>query len=191
MQPGKYGREHEMMQIRTNHPSSLEGMMESAATLDQTDQVQSSVSFCAMIQVPDGFVYVPSGIKQFAYSLSGVSIVTETSPKTIAVENCGPVDVQLHLLKVVGSIPYVVNAQVQGEYGKKDGASAGHENQIGLSYTGHIPVNTVLKLSVANLPDYQIEEKNVVISSFDVTPVQEQEHHYLRFTGTLTFRNIP
>ncbi|MES1054466.1 hypothetical protein FOA24_38125 [Bacillus thuringiensis] len=50
MQPGNYGREHEMMQIRTDHPSSLEGMMESAATLDQTDLVQSNVSFCTKIR---------------------------------------------------------------------------------------------------------------------------------------------
>ncbi|MGG1151500.1 hypothetical protein, partial [Bacillus wiedmannii] len=128
---------------------------------------------------------------KFAYSLSGVSIVKETCQKTITVDNCGPVDVALNLLKVVGSIPYMVNAQVQGECGEKYGANQGRDNQIELSHTGHIPVNTVLKFSVASLPDYQIGEENVVISSLDVTPVQEQGNHFLQFTGTLTFQNVP
>ncbi|WP_353054338.1 hypothetical protein [Bacillus thuringiensis] len=52
-------------------------------------------------------------------------------------------------------------------------------------------MNTVLKFSVASLPDYQIGEQNVAISTLEVTPVQEQESSFLRFTGTLTFQNIP
>ncbi|MES1054251.1 hypothetical protein FOA24_36590, partial [Bacillus thuringiensis] len=87
--------------------------------------------------------------------------------------------------------PYTVNAQVQGECGEKYGASSGRDNQIELSHTGYIPVNTVLKFSVASLPDYQIGEQNVVISALDVTPVQEQDNQFLRFTGTLTFQNVP
>ncbi|MEB9625979.1 hypothetical protein P4J20_30035, partial [Bacillus cereus] len=60
------------------------------------------------------------------------------------------------MLKVVGSIPYLVNAQVQGECGEKQGGQTGRDNQIELSHTGHIQVNTVLKFSVATLPEYQI-----------------------------------
>ncbi|MGG1152849.1 hypothetical protein ABE246_31795 [Bacillus wiedmannii] len=188
----KYGRECGMVQTGLHqHPQLFEGAMQSAATIDDPEQVQSSVSFCSMVHVPQGFVYAPKGTRKFAYSLSGVSIVKETCQKTITVDNCGPVDVTLNLLKVVGSIPYIVNAQVQGECGEKYGASPGRDNQIELSHTGHIPVNTVLKFSVASLPDYQIEEKNIVISAFDVTPVQEQDNQFLRFTGTLTFQNIP
>ncbi|MEB9625860.1 hypothetical protein P4J20_29390, partial [Bacillus cereus] len=58
-------------------------------------------------------------------------------------------------------------------------------------HTGHIQVNTVLKFSVATLPEYQIREENISISAFEVTPVQEQGNYFLRFTGTLTFQNIP
>ncbi|MGG5737431.1 hypothetical protein [Bacillus cereus group sp. IBL03679] len=191
MKAGQYGREYEMMQTGKHHPLPLEGMNQSAATIDNTEQVQSSVSFCSIVQVPNGFVYVPNGTRKLAYSLSGLATVKETSQKTITVDNCGPVDVTLNLLKVVGSIAYIVNAQVQGECGEKQGASSGRDNQIEMSHTGHIPVNTVLKFSVADLPDYQIEEKNVIISAFDVTPVQEQESQFLRFTGMLTFQNTP
>ncbi|WP_033732490.1 hypothetical protein [Bacillus mycoides] len=164
MKPGQYGkhrREYEMMQTGNQHPQLFEGVMQSAATIDDPEQVQSSVSFCSMVHVPQGFVYVPIGTRKFAYSLSGVSIVKETCQKTITVDNCGPVEVTLNLLKVVGSIPYLVNAQVQGECGKKYGANQGRDNQIELSHTGHIPVNTVLKFSVTSLPDYQVEEKTL------------------------------
>ncbi|MGG5736874.1 hypothetical protein [Bacillus cereus group sp. IBL03679] len=189
LKQGEYRRDQPMIHTPRAYP--LEGVLQSAATIDDPEQVQSSVSFCSMVQVPHGFVYVPNGTRKLVYNLSGLSIVKETAQKTITVDNCGPVDVTLNLLKVVGSIPYMVNAQVQGECGEKYSASSGRDNQIELSHTVHIPVNTVLKFSVANLPDYQIEEKNILISAFDVTPVQEQESQFLRFTGTLTFQNIP
>ncbi|WP_369812002.1 hypothetical protein [Bacillus mycoides] len=191
LKPRQYGREHEMVQTGNRHPLPFEGVVQSAATIDYTEQVQSSVSFCCMVHVPHGFLYVPNGTRKLAYSLSGLSIVKETCQKTITVDNCGPVDITLNLLKVVGSIPYTVNAQVQGECGEKYGASQGRDNQIELGHTGYIPVNTVLKFSVANLPDYQIEENNIVVSALDVVPVQEQDNQFLRFTGTLTFQNIP
>ena len=191
LKPGQYRKDYEMLPAGNRHPLPLEGMMQSAATIDDPEQVQSSVAFCCIVHVPQGFVYVPNGTRKLAYSLSGLSIVKETAQKTIKVDNCGPVDVTLNLLKVVGNIPYVINAQVQGECGEKYGAVQGRDNQIELSHTGHIPVNTVLKFSVASLPDYRIEEKNVVISALDVTPVQEQGNQFLRFTGTITFQNVP
>ncbi|MES1050029.1 hypothetical protein FOA24_11505 [Bacillus thuringiensis] len=191
MKPGQYEREHGNMQNGNYPPLPMEGMMQSAATIDNSEQVQSSISFCSMLHVPQGFVYVPNGTRKLAYSLSGLSIVKETSQKTITVNNCGPVDVTLNLLKVVGNIPYLVNAQVQGEYGEKQGGPTGRDNQIELSHTGYIQVNIVLKFSVANLPEYQIQEENITISSFEVTPVQEQGEQFLRFTGTLVFQNIP
>ncbi|MED1305359.1 hypothetical protein P4U65_33755 [Bacillus pacificus] len=189
LKQNEYGRNPPM--IHTSHSYPLESAIQSAATIDDTEQVQSHISFCSIVQVPHGFLYVPNGTRKLAYSLSGLSIVKETCPKTIKVDNCGPVDVTLNLLKVVGSIPYVVNAQVQGECGEKQGGQTGRDNMIELSHTDHIQINTVLKFSVANLPEYQIREENLTISAFEVTPVQDQGNYFLRFTGTLAFQNIP
>ncbi|OUB46409.1 hypothetical protein BK741_18755 [Bacillus thuringiensis serovar iberica] len=189
MKQSEYKRNHYMTHTPRSHP--LEGVSQSAAAIDDAEQVQSHVSFCSIVPVPQGFLYVPAGTRKVAYNLSGLSVVKETCQKTITVDNCGPVDVALNLLKVVGSIPYLVNAQVQGECGEKQGGQTGRDNQIELSHTGHIQVNTVLKFSVATLPEYQIREENISISAFEVTPVQEQGNYFLRFTGTLTFQNIP
>ncbi|OUB04394.1 hypothetical protein BK704_19565 [[Bacillus thuringiensis] serovar konkukian] len=189
MKQNEYGKNPHMIHAPRSYP--LEGLLQSAATIDDTEQIQSHVSFCSMVNVPHGFLYVPNGTRKLAYSLSGLSVVKETCQKTIKVDNCGPVDVTLNLLKVVGSIPYLVNAQVQGECGEKQGGQTGRDNQIELSHTGHIQVNTVLKFSVANLPEYQIREENLTISAFEVTPVQDQGDYFLRFTGTLAFQNIP
>ncbi|MES1054102.1 hypothetical protein FOA24_35630, partial [Bacillus thuringiensis] len=75
------------MQKGNHPPIPMEGMMQSAATIDNSEQVQSSISFCSMLHVPQGFVYVPNGSRKIAYSLSGLSIVKETSQKTITVDN--------------------------------------------------------------------------------------------------------
>ncbi|WP_255260321.1 hypothetical protein [Bacillus cereus] len=169
---------------------SLEGMSQHAATIESAESVNTDLSFCCMVNIPHGFVYVPKGAKQLAYSVAALSVVTETCQKTIVVEDCGPVDVTLNVLKVVGNIPYIVNAKVQGDYGETYGSSSEQENRIDLSYAGNLPVDTVLKLSVESLPSYTLQEKNVQISDFQVTPVQDQGSNLLRFTGTLSFKNV-
>jgi hypothetical protein len=168
-----------------------EGIHQSAAAMEYTESTNANLSFCGMVHIPHGFTYVPKGTKKLAYSLAGLSVVKETSQKTIVVEDCGPVDVTLNVLKVVGNIPYIVTAKVQGDDGEMYGSSSKQENQIDLSYTGNISVDTVLKLSVASLPEYPIHEQNMKVSDFQVTPVQDQGANFLRFTGTLTFQGIP
>ncbi|WP_304521866.1 hypothetical protein [Bacillus toyonensis] len=191
MNPGECEKNHYMIHTPRSHPSYLEGVSQSAATLEDTEQINTHVSFCCMVQIPDGFVHVPNKKPRIAYSVSPLSVIQETCRKNIVVDHCGPVDITLNLLKVVGSMPYIVSATVQGEYGQKDGETTQSENRIALSYTGHIPINCVLKLSVENLPEYHIEEQNVAISSLQVIPVQDQGSNFLRFTGTVGFQNVP
>lgn len=191
MNQGEYGKDHHMIHTPHSYPSHLESVSQSAATLEDTEQLNTHVSFCCMVQIPNGFVHVPNKKPRIAYSVSPLSVIQETCQKNIVVDHCGPVDITLNLLKVVGSMPYIVNATVQGECGQKDGETTQSESRITLSYTGHIPINCVLKLSVESLPDYHIEEQNVAISSLQVIPVQEQGSNFLRFTGTVGFQNVP
>ncbi|HDX9614591.1 TPA: hypothetical protein ROY01_005792 [Bacillus toyonensis] len=173
------------------HRSLIEGMNQTAASLEYSESKNTNLSFCGMVHIPHGFTYVAKGTKKLVYSLTGLSVVKETNQKTITVEDCGPVDVTLNVLKIVGNIPYVVTAKVKGDDGEMYGSSSKQENQIDLSYTGNIPVDMVLKLSVASLPAYSIQEQNIKVSDFQVTPVQDQGASLLRFTGTLTFQNAP
>ncbi|OTW93149.1 hypothetical protein BK702_04885 [Bacillus thuringiensis serovar cameroun] len=185
---GEYGKNHHIVHTPHSYPAYFES---AAATIEDTAAINTYESFCCMVQIPNGFVHVPNKKPRIAYSVSPLSVIQETCQKNIVVDQCGPVDIPLNLLKVVGSMPYIVSATVQGEYGEKDGETTQAENRISLSYTGHIPINCVLKLSVESLPDYHIEEQNVVISSLQVTPVQEQGSTFLRFTGTVSFQNVP
>nr|WP_305927794.1 hypothetical protein [Bacillus mycoides] len=191
MHPKKYGKDNEWRHAGDPNGTMLEGKSQSAATIEYAESVHANLSFCGMVHIPHGFIYVPNSTRQFVYSLAGLSIVKETSQKTIVVDDCGPVDVTLNVLKVVGSIPYIATAMVQGDYGETYGSSPKQENQINLSYAGSIHVDTVLKLSVASLPEYPLQEQNVRISDFQVTPVQDQGSNLIRFTGTLAFQNIP
>ncbi|WP_353054535.1 hypothetical protein [Bacillus thuringiensis] len=94
--------------------------MQSAATIDDSAQVQPSVSFCSMMQVPQGFVYVPNGTRKIAYGLSNLSIAKETSQKTITVDNCSPVDVTLNF---ESSRKYPLHNQCTGPRARKSVSS--------------------------------------------------------------------
>ncbi|ANN35813.1 hypothetical protein A9498_31115 (plasmid) [Bacillus thuringiensis serovar coreanensis] len=191
MKQRKDENKHDMIHTPHSYPIPFGSVSESAATLEDMEQVNHHISFCSIVHIPDGFVYVPNGRQKIVYNLSQLSVIQETCQRTITVENCGPVDVALNLLKVVGSIPYMVSATVQGECGQQYGDNAKSTSSIDLSYSSHILVDRVLKLSVAELPDYRIGKQNVSTSQFQVVPVQEQGSNFLRFTGTIEFQNIP
>ncbi|MED1406097.1 hypothetical protein P4U07_25515 [Bacillus mycoides] len=191
MHPKKYGKDQEWKHIGSSNDILLEGKAQSAATIEYAESVHANLSFCGMLHIPHGFVYIPNSTRQLTYSLADLFVIKETSQRTIVVEDCGPVDVTLNVLKLVGNIPYIATAMVQGDNGKTYDSSPKEENQIHLSYTDYIQVDTVLKLSVASLPEYSIQEDIVKISDFQVTPVQDQGSNLLRFTGTFSFQNIP
>ncbi|HDX9614536.1 TPA: hypothetical protein ROY01_005731 [Bacillus toyonensis] len=191
LHPKKYGKDQEWKHIGRSNDILLEGKVQSAATIEYAESVHANLSFCGMLHIPHGFVYIPNSTRQLTYSLADLFIIKETSQRTIVVEDCGPVDVTLNVLKLVGNIPYIATAMVQGDSGKTYDSSPKEENQIHLSYTDYVQVDTVLKLSVASLPEYSIQEDIVKISDFQVTPVQDHGSNLLRFTGTFSFQNIP
>ncbi|OTW98484.1 hypothetical protein BK702_00030 [Bacillus thuringiensis serovar cameroun] len=164
------------------------GWNPAAATAEYIEPTNTDLTFCGMVHIPHGFTYVPKGAKKLVYSVASLSIVQETSQKMITVEECGPVDVTLNVLKVVGNIPYIVTAKVQGDDGGTQRSFSKPKNQIDLSYTGSIPVDTVLKISMTSLPNYSIKEQQINVLDFQVIPVYDRGANLLRFTGTLAFQ---
>ncbi|MBF7150833.1 hypothetical protein [Bacillus toyonensis] len=154
-------------------------------------EISREVSFCCVVNIPLGFEYVPQGKHKIVYSLDQLSVIKETCMKTINVERVGPVEVNLNILKVIGCIPFVVNAELRGECGDYCDASLDPRNHIFIGDSGSLCVDNILKMSVATLPDYPLNRHNVIVSAFHVTPVYEAGCHLLRFTGKLTFQNIP
>ncbi|MED2933158.1 ABC transporter permease [Bacillus wiedmannii] len=152
-------------------------------------EVNHSVPFCCVVNVPHGFHYVPNGKQEVAYSLDCLSIVEETCKKTIVVEDCGPVEVKLRLIKAVGCIPIIANASVKGDCGTYcEDSSHGH-HIVKISCSDTICVDNILKCSIDCVPDYEINCHNVVLSNFKVTPLQECGCQMLQFTGTIEFKN--
>ncbi|WP_142341691.1 hypothetical protein [Bacillus cereus] len=105
-----------------------------------------------MVQVPHGFQYVPNSAPKIAYNLNCLSVVEESCRKTIQVEDCGPVEVTLNLLKVVGCIPYIANATVEGECGKECEYDGNGRHQVSVCCSGNICIDNVLKCSIECLP---------------------------------------
>lgn len=154
-------------------------------------EVNSKVPFCCAVTIPHGFHYVPLGKYKVAYSLNCLSVVKESCRKTIHVDGCGPVEVNLNLLKVVGCIPILANAEVHGECSNYCGTTSGEDNHIQLCCSNNVCIDTVLKCSVACLPSYVINCHNVIISNIQVTPIQDHGCNLLRFNGMIEFNNIP
>ncbi|WP_141543555.1 hypothetical protein [Bacillus toyonensis] len=155
------------------------------------EEVNTKISFCCMVQVPHSFQYVPNSEPKISYNLDCLSVVKESCRKMIQVEDCGPVEVTLNLLKIVGCMPYIANATVEGECGKGCDCDTSGHHQVSLCCSGSICIDTVLKCSIECLPNYTINCHNVVISDFTVKPVHDHGCEMLQFTGTIEFKHIP
>ncbi|WP_141402195.1 ABC transporter permease [Bacillus cereus] len=150
-----------------------------------------SSRFCCSVNIPHGFQYVPNETHKIVYSLDCVSVVTETCRKTIQVDGYGPVEVTFNLLKVVGCTSYIANTKVEGDCSHNCDYDAQKKHHINLCCSDAICVDNVLKCSIACLPHYEINCHNVVISDFQVKPVQDHGCNSLHFTGNFEFKYIP
>ncbi|WP_052660099.1 hypothetical protein [Bacillus cereus] len=149
--------------------------------------VNRHVSFCTVIEIPSGFEFVKHGKAKIVYNLDYLNVIRQTSMKTVHVDEVGSASVKLNFLKIVGYIPYLVNAEVKGKWGEQHEASFEPQNHIYICGYGNIDIDSVLKVSVDHLPDYQVEGQHVRVSALHVTPFYEQKCTLLRFEGTLTF----
>ncbi|MGX5576588.1 ABC transporter permease [Bacillus toyonensis] len=180
---------HEPLEIL---PTESEEPKQLANKRECCEEVNTKLPFCCTVNVPHGFQYVPQSTPKIAYHVDCLSVVKESCRKTIHVEDCGPVEVTLNLLKVVGCIPYIVNATVESECGKDcEHDPYGKHHRISVCCSGNICVENVLKCSIECLPHYTIDCHNVVVSDLKVTPIQEHGCQLLQFTGTIEFIHIP
>ncbi|PFK21664.1 ABC transporter permease [Bacillus cereus] len=158
---------------------------------DCLEEVNPKIPFCCTVNFPHGFQYVPNETHKIAYNLDCISVVEEKCRKIIQVDGCGPVEVTLNLLKVVGCIPYITNATVEGQCGSNCECNPHGKHSISVCCSGSICVNNVLKCSIECLPHYEIDCHHVVISDFTVKQLQEQGCQMLQFTGIIEFKYIP
>ncbi|MEC2394913.1 hypothetical protein BK709_04325 [Bacillus thuringiensis serovar shandongiensis] len=187
-----YQNSNELLLDREGIPMlSIEELYPATQPSTKEKNISCDIPFCCVIKIPPGFEYFSQGKNKMVYSLDKIAVINENCMKTIDVDQMGPVEVNLNLLKVVGSIPFVVNAEVKGEYGIPCDTSTDPQNHILISSSDTICVNNIIKISAGELPFYEVDGHNVFISTFHVTPVHEDGYHFVRFAGTLTFHNIP
>ncbi|OUB41992.1 hypothetical protein BK741_26885 [Bacillus thuringiensis serovar iberica] len=85
----------------------LEGVSYSAAILDDTKQVQSTISFCSMVHVPHEFLYLM--YKGICLALIWLEKICQ---KTIVLGNCGLVEVS----SILSTHRYKENMEKNGEH---------------------------------------------------------------------------
>lgn len=119
-------------------------------------EVNLKVPFCCIVNILPGFQYMDNGENKVSYSLCCLSVIEEKCRKTISVDGCGPVEVTLNLLKVIGCIPIIANAEVRGDCGQYCNELLEWDNQIQICCSSSICIDNVLKCSVECLPPYEI-----------------------------------
>ncbi|WP_176512353.1 hypothetical protein [Bacillus cereus] len=181
---------HEPLEVL---PEASEG----GASIEQTknkpeyyEEVNTNIPFCCVVNIPHGFEYAPNGTHKIAHNLDCLSVIEEKCRKTIQVDGCGPVEVTLNLLKVVGCIPYITNATVAGKCSSNCDCNSNGKRHISVCCSGSICADNVLKCSIECLPHYEIDCHHVV-SDFKVKPLQNHGCHMLQFTGIIEFKHIP
>ncbi|EEM68668.1 hypothetical protein bthur0009_53110 [Bacillus thuringiensis serovar andalousiensis BGSC 4AW1] len=67
---GEHGEDHQMIHTPHLYTFPLEGVSQSAATLEDTEPINNDLSFCSMVHIPNGFVYNAEDSLQFITIIS-------------------------------------------------------------------------------------------------------------------------
>ncbi|KAB2421877.1 MULTISPECIES: ABC transporter permease [Bacillus cereus group] len=126
------------------------------------------VSFCCVIPIPNGFELVPHCYPKVAYSLECLAICKDVCRKTVPVEGCGQAEIDLHVLKVKGCIPYIVNIEVRPTCEWKGCSTDSHSKEITLCCKESVCIDEVLQCSVHCVDSIDLNCENVKVCDLSI-----------------------
>ncbi|QPW51632.1 hypothetical protein G9298_28575 (plasmid) [Bacillus thuringiensis] len=129
--------------------------------------------FSVVLNIPRGFQIQKETNPKLMYDLNHLSMIKETCKKSIEVDNCGYVDVDLHALKIKGCLSFLLNLYIEPIYESKIFAKNSNSGSIALSYQETLHVDHVVKYSVGRLPYYVIDDEHVHIRHLEIQVFDE------------------
>ncbi|UYX55503.1 ABC transporter permease [Bacillus thuringiensis] len=145
------------------------------------------IPFCCVISIPHGFELVPHCAPRIVYHLDCLATMKETCRKTVQVEDCGDAEVDLHILKVKGCIPFIINIDVKPKCEQEGCSTNPHHKEIALSCVDNVCIDCILKCSVRCLPDIHLDCHNVIVCNLEMSPVCEGPCQFVKITGDFQF----
>ncbi|WP_042228964.1 ABC transporter permease [Paenibacillus popilliae] len=173
--------------MNTKREDSLYNQLESATHCSEKKQ---KVPFCCVVSIPHGFELVSPAHPKMAYNLDCLATIKETCRKTVQVEDCGHAEVDLHVLKVKGCIPFLINIEVKPKGKREKCFTEPHAKEISLCCEGSVCVDHVLKCSVGSLPDVHIDCQYVTVCDLHLSPAHEGACQFVKITGEFQFYSM-
>ncbi|KAA6448385.1 hypothetical protein ACQCVL_30215 [Bacillus thuringiensis] len=131
------------------------------------------VPFSVLVQIPESFQIRKHTIPKLVYNLRYLSLSKETCKKSIEVDNCGYVDVDLYALKIKGCLSFLLNVPIEPTQLQNIGFSDHKNDFIFLSFQDTLYVDHVLKYSVGNLPYYVIDEEHIQLRHIEIEMLRD------------------
>ncbi|MCR8964200.1 ABC transporter permease [Brevibacillus halotolerans] len=174
--------------MNTNH-DHLESPLHSNSELPfhSTPEGYQKVPFCCVIPIPHGFELTSYCKPKLVYLLNCVGLVTETCRKTVKVDDCGNAEVDLHMLKVKGCIPFIANVKVKPICEQTGCSSEHHSKEISICCSESVCVDHVLKCSVERIPHHHLDCHNVVVCDLKTIPIREDHCQFVKIMGNFQF----
>ncbi|TKH18968.1 hypothetical protein FC694_03075 [Bacillus wiedmannii] len=153
----------------------------------------NTVPFCCIVNIPKGFEVEDDVNYRIGYSLQCLFVSKDKYTKEIQVDNCGPVELCLNLLKVVGCIQLLINLEVKSNciYSHINNSPLNQdEDKLYVCCEESVCVDNVLKCSMHELPDYCLSCETVYISDVKYEIFNEDGCQFVKFSGEFKFESI-
>ncbi|QWI47135.1 hypothetical protein [Bacillus mycoides] len=142
--------------------------------------------FSVILNLPKGFHIQKQIHPKLVYDLSYLSMSKEICKKSIEVDNCGYVDVDLHVLKIKGCLSFLLNICIEPIH-KQTMCSTDHkDNSIYLCAQDTLYVDHILKYSIDTLPYYVIDEHHIHVRKLEIEML-ESSHGIAKISGEFYF----
>ncbi|MDY7965718.1 hypothetical protein [Bacillus thuringiensis] len=157
-----------------SHSNALESNIES--NIHKHSNVKEKnhrLPFSVVLNIPKGFQIQKEIDPKLMYDLNHLSMIKETCKKSIEVDNCGHVDVDLHALKIKGCLSFLLNLYVEPIHESKICTKNTRDGSIALFYQETLYVDHVVKYSVGRLPYYVIDDEHIHIRHLEIKVLDE------------------
>ncbi|PNK22470.1 hypothetical protein CBR59_30195 [Bacillus thuringiensis] len=131
------------------------------------------VPFQCMVTIPTGFQIEKPNTPKLVYDLSRLSMTKEMCKRLIDIDDCGQVEIDLHVLKIKGCISFMVNFSVEPLKVENVYTTSGRDTSISLSCQETIYVDHILKYSVDQLPYYVIDGHHIQVRDLHIKLMKE------------------
>ncbi|MGE6619356.1 hypothetical protein [Bacillus mycoides] len=168
-------------QIKSSYPNSSP-----IQQIIHPNEKNHILSFSVIINIPKGFQIQKQINPKLVYDLSYLSMSKEICKKSIEVDNCGYVDVDLHVLKIKGCLSFLLNICIEPIHKQKICSTDHKDDYIYLCSQDTLYVDHILKYSIDTLPYYVIDEDHIQVRKLEIQML-EHAHGIANISGEFYF----